>query len=369
MSSKSSILIVDDVPENLTILSGILSPDYRILLAKDGKRALELAAKEPRPDIILLDVMMPEMDGYAVIRELKSRPETRDIPVIFVTAKGESVEETRGLEIGASDYLVKPVNPGIVKARIRTQLENKHAKDILHRDREYLDRLVREKTEEVFTTQRVMMLGFSVLAETRDNETGGHIRRTEDYVRLLAEYAAEYFNEFSTVTESDIGLLVQSAPLHDIGKVGIPDAILNKPGKLEPEEFEIMKTHAAIGFEALKTAEGDGKSTPALRYAKEICLTHHEKWDGTGYPRGLSGGDIPFSGRIMAIADVYDALISERVYKKPFSHSKSCSIIEEGAGSHFDPRLVEAFINLREKFRQTALQYSDSEVQAEALRR
>ena len=366
---RPTVLVVDDTTENLTILSGILSNEYRVLVAKTGRRAIELATHDPIPDIILLDVMMPEMDGYDVIRELKSDSSTSRIPVVFVTARGETEDETKGLELGAVDYLIKPVNPGITLARVRTHLENKKATDILTSQNVYLDRMVKERTAEILRTQYVAILAMSVLAETRDNETGNHIKRTEEYVRILAEELVIIKGTPNLVTPEQIDLMVRSAVLHDIGKVGIPDKILTKPARLTEEEYEIMKTHTTIGYEALVAAEASGDTTPFLDYAKQISLAHHEKWDGSGYPTGISGEEIPIPARIMALADVYDALISERYYKEPFTHTRARGIIMEGKGSHFDPDIVQAFLNREKEFQDVAIRFAGSEKERDAAGR
>ena len=317
MNQKQKILIVDDLPDNIYILIGLLKDSYTLIAAKDGKRALTLLEKHPLPDLILLDIMMPGMNGYEVCRQIKNNPVTRNIPVIFVTAMTDDQDESKGLALGAVDYVQKPFKPGLLKARIRNHLELK-----AHRD--HLEKLVAERTEELLLTRDVTIQTMAVLAETRDNETGGHIQRTQHYVKVLAEYLRDTHPEYRAVLDDEyVELLFKSAPLHDIGKIGVPDSILLKPGKLTFEEFEEMKKHTIYGRDAIMKAEAMlGSENSFLSLAREVAYTHHEKWDGSGYPRGLSGKSIPLAGRLMALADVFDALISKRVYKPPFALSR-----------------------------------------------
>ncbi len=359
---KPTVLIVDDTPENLTLMNGVLGQTYETTVANNGERALKLAFSDEPPDLILLDIMMPEMDGYEVCKRLKGDPRTRDVPIIFLTAKAEMEDEQKGLDLGAVDYITKPISPPIVQARVRNHLILKAAADFLKDKNEYLESEVAKRTHEVQVVQDVTIMAMASLAETRDNETGNHIRRTQHYVRSLATKLADHPNFASELDTDTIELLYKSAPLHDIGKVGIPDAILLKPGKLTDEEFEIMKTHTTLGRDAIAVAEEliDAPST-FLRLAREIAHYHQEKWDGSGYPEGLAGDDIPVSARLMAIADVYDALISRRVYKPPFPRDKAVAIIREGRGKHFDPVMVDAFLEIQDDFHAIADRYADSE--------
>ncbi len=361
-TEKSSVLIVDDTPENLTLMNGLLKDDYRTRVANNGERALKLAATHPLPDIILLDIMMPGLDGYEVCRRLKADPLTADIPVIFLTAKTQVEDEQAGFDAGCVDYITKPVSPPIVTARVKTHLLLKHARDFLKDQNAFLNTEVSKRTREVQVIQDVTIMAMASLAETRDNETGNHIRRTQRYVRLLAVSLKESGRMSGTLTDEYIELLYKSAPLHDIGKVGIPDHILLKPGKLTPEEFEVMKTHTTLARDAILSAEAL-LDTPSslLGIAREIAYGHQEKWDGSGYPQGVAGEQIPFSARLMAIADVYDALISERPYKKPFSHEDAVAFIVKGSGSHFDPALVGIFEGCADQFRIIAEQYRDAQ--------
>jgi putative two-component system response regulator len=301
------------------------------------------------------------MDGFDVCRTLKAEPRTAAIPVIFVTAMNEEVDETKGLSVGAVDYISKPISPSIVIARVRNHIALKQAQDALSRQNEVLEEKVKLRTEHLAQVQEVTIYALATLAETRDNETGNHIRRTQFYVKALAEAMAEQGLYSAELTPENIELLYKSAPLHDIGKVGIPDAILLKPGKLTDDEFEIMKTHAALGADTILEAEKKlgNEETSFLRYAREISACHHEKWNGKGYPLGLKGKDIPLSGRLMAVADVYDALISKRVYKPAFDHEKAKGIIIEGRGEYFEPEIVDAFLRIEDRVRDIANKFQD----------
>jgi putative two-component system response regulator len=309
------------------------------------QKALRIAGTAPRPDLILLDVMMPLMDGYQVFERLRADPITRDIPVIFVTALDSAEAEMHGLEAGAVDYITKPITPPIVLARVHTQLELKQARDWLSDQNSYLEAEVAKRMAENELIQEVGIRALAHLAETRDPETGNHILRTQGYVQQLA-VGLRYHPRFAGVlTDRYIKLLSRSAPLHDIGKVGVPDAILQKPGPLTPEEWEIMKTHAQLGSDAIELAEQDAaEAVEFLSLAKEIAHWHHEKWDGSGYPDGLAGDAIPISACIMALADVFDALISPRVYKPALPYEQAREIIAAGRGRHFDPDMVDAFL-------------------------
>lgn len=361
-TERPVVLVVDDTPENITLMVGLLRDIYRVKVATNGERALRIAHDDIPPDLILLDIMMPNMDGYEVCRRLKTDPETRDIPVIFLTAKAAVEDERAGLELGAVDYITKPISPPIVLARIRTHLALKAAADYLRNQNILLEEEVARRTREIEAIQDVTVIALASLAETRDVDTGNHILRTQHYVKALAEELSNHpkFREF--LTPAKINLLFKTAPLHDIGKVGIPDRILLKPGRLTPEEFEIMKTHAALGRDAIQHAEQRlGLDVEFLEMAKEIALSHHERWDGTGYPQRLAGEQIPVTARIMAVADVYDALISRRVYKEPISHDIAVREIEKCRGSHFDPDVVDAFLRLKNEFEKIANRFLDKE--------
>ncbi len=359
---KATVLVVDDTPDNLSLMSGLLKDDYKVKVANNGEKALKIAQSDSPPDLILLDIMMPGMDGYEVCQHLKSDPATRDIPVIFLTAKVEVEDERRGLELGADDYLTKPVSPPIVMARVKNHLALKAHADFLRDKSEYLEIEVGKRTREVMAIQDVTILAMASLAETRDSDTGNHIRRTQFYVKVLAEKLKDNPRFGAVLTDYYITMLFKSAPLHDIGKVGIPDRILLKPGRFEPHEFEIMKTHTTLGRDAIEHAEQQlGMNVEFLGMAKDIALYHQEKWDGSGYPQGLAGDVIPLAARLMAVADVYDALISRRVYKDGMTHEKAVSIIVESKGTHFDPDMVDAFLELQDDFRAIAKRYADSD--------
>jgi putative two-component system response regulator len=360
-TEKPTVLVVDDTPDNLSLMNALLKGSYKVKVANHGEKALKTAFSTP-PDLILLDIMMPEMDGYQICQQLKRNPVTKDIPVIFLTAKAEVEDEQKGLELGAVDYITKPISPPLVLARVKNHLALKASADFLRDKNDYLEQEVAKRTQEIMAIQDVTILAMASLAETRDSDTGNHIRRTQFYVKALAEKLKDHSRFVTYLNERSIQILFKSAPLHDIGKVGIPDHILLKPGRFTPDEFEIMKTHAVLGWDAIEQAEQSlGTRVEFLSTAKEIAYFHHEKWDGSGYPEGICGDDIPISARLMAVADVYDALISRRVYKEGMSHEKAVQIITEGRGSHFDPDIVDAFLEIQLVFRVIASQYADSD--------
>lgn len=321
---KQVILVVDDVPANIDVLSEILRPTYQVKVVTNGVMALKIAMGPQPPDLILLDIMMPGMDGYEVCQRLKNNSLTRHIPVIFVSAMDEVNDETKGFELGAVDYITKPVSPSIVKARVKTHLA-------LFDQNRVLEKKVKERTAELHDTRLQIIHCLGAASEYRDEETGTHISRMSQYSRIIALAAG------LPVTEAE--LLLQAAPMHDVGKIGIPDRILLKPGKLDAEEWEIMKTHTTIGAEIIGSHPSD-----LLTLAVQVALTHHEKWDGTGYPYGLAGEKIPIHGRIVMLADVFDALTSHRPYKKAWSEAAAIQEINDMSGHHFDPQLVLAFM-------------------------
>ena len=340
------ILIVDDMPENLSVLGELLyGAGYRVKVATNGVAALNLANQHPRPSLVLLDVMMPEMDGHEVLRQLRSNKDTREIPVVFLTAIGSDDDEEHAFDEGIADYITKPIKPNVVLARVRSQLLVRQARQWLMDQNLALEAEVKRRMLENDLIQAVSIRALAHLAETRDNETGAHIQRTQSYVRLLATRLSDHPRFATTLNNKYIEVLSRSAPLHDIGKVGIPDHILLKPGKLTPEEWGIMKTHTLLGCEAIALAERDIDTTVEfLTQAKEIARSHHERWDGTGYPDGLAGDAIPLSARLMAIADVFDALISKRVYKPAIAFSEVHRIMQEGRDKHFDPDIIDNFL-------------------------
>lgn len=356
------ILAVDDSPDNLWVLSGLLKEKYRVKLAGSGEKALEIAQGDTLPDLVLLDVMMPGMSGHEVCLRLKASPRTRHIPVIFLTAMTGTADETAGLDMGAADFITKPINPPILLARVASQLQAKAGADFLRDQNQFLDTEVNRRTRELAAIQDVTILAMASLAETRDNETGNHIRRTQHYVRALALALKDHPRFRAQLDDHVIGMLFKSAPLHDIGKVGIPDRILLKPGRFEPHEFDIMKTHTTLGRDAIQHAETRlGMPVAFLKYAKEIAYSHQEKWDGSGYPQGLAGDAIPMSARIMAVADVYDALISRRVYKDSMPHEEAVAIMREGRGAHFDPDVLDAFLSILDEFQRIAQTFVDND--------
>lgn len=358
---KFAVLIVDDNPESLTVLGELLSPLYQVYVANSGKIALDiLNASEKLPDLILLDIMMPEMDGYSVLSQLKSNSRTDKIPVIFLTALDSINDEERGLTLGAADYITKPIRPQIVLARVRTQLELKRSRDILKNENEFLDKEVERRIRDSETLQEVTIKALTQLAATKDYETGAHIARTRLYVETLANALRTHPKFALELAGDNLKLIGRGAPLHDLGKVGIPEGILLKPGRLSPEEWVVMRTHARLGAELLhKALEGLPISFKFLEVASDIAHWHHEKWDGSGYPDGLKGVEIPVSARLMAIADVFDALVTSRPYKRIFSMEEAKAIIEQGRGKHFDPDIVDAFHENFETLKDIALRLGD----------
>ncbi len=337
---QATILVVDDTPSNISILTEILRGDYRVLAAINGEKALEIARADPPPDLILLDVMMPGMSGHEVCQRLKAESSTRKIPVIFVTAMNQVEDEAQGFILGAVDYITKPVSPPIVKARVKTHLA-------LYDQNCELERMVRERTAELQHTRLEIIKRLGRAGEFRDNETGMHVIRVAHFCRLLGEAAR--------MNEEDVDLLFNAAPMHDIGKIGIRDDVLLKPGKLVDEEVKVMRKHVPFGGEII----GE-HADRLLSMARVITLTHHEKWDGTGYHRGLKGEEIPLVGRITSIADVFDALTSLRPYKKPWPVEDAIKLIGREAGTSFDPELVQKFIAILPQILEVREQYSDT---------
>ncbi|NUN60346.1 MAG: two-component system response regulator [Burkholderiaceae bacterium] len=355
-----TVLVVDDTPDNLALMSELLGERYRVKVANSGERALKAAQSDPVPDLVLLDIMMPGMDGYEVCRQLKASAATQGIPVIFLTARADTEDERKGFELGAVDYITKPVSPPIVQARVHTHLALKATADFLRDKSAYLEREVALRTLEVQAIQDVTIMAMASLAETRDDETGNHIRRTQLYVKALAERLRTHPRFEAVLNSHMIELLYKSAPLHDIGKIGVSDAILLKPGKLTDSEFETIKQHTVLGRKAIEGAERRlGMRVRFLNVAKDMACSHHERWDGAGYPMGLAGDAIPVPARLMAVADVYDAVISHRVYKTAGTHEQACGSIVKGRGTQFDPDVVDAFIDIADDFRSIALNYPD----------
>lgn len=324
--NQKRILVVDDKTENIDVLFNILSGEYEVLAATGGRQALDLLKEMPLPDLILLDIVMPDMDGLSVCWELKRSVKTKNIPIIFVTSRGEEIDETLGLSLGAVDYLAKPVSPPVVLSRIKTHLA-------LYDQKKHLEDLVKERTRELRDTQLKIIHTLAKAGEFKDNETGMHVIRMSHYAQLLGIRIG--------LPKSETDLIFQIVPMHDIGKIGIPDRILLKPGSLTPEERKTMETHVYIGADIL----GDD-NCEVISEARVCALSHHEKWDGTGYPKGLKGSEIPMYGRITAVADVFDALCSDRPYKKAWPVKKAVDYLIEQKDKHFDPVLVDAFTEI-----------------------
>ena len=361
MREKPTILVIDNSPDSLALIQAVLKDNYLVRGASNSSEGLRMASSDAPPDLILLDVMLADMDGHAVCRQLKADTLTQSIPILFLTTKSDQAEEEMGFEIGAGDYITKPVSAPILRNRVRNQLMLRSSIDFLHNHDAFLETEVANRTKALTAIQNVTVLALASLAETRDADTGNHLRRTQRYVRALAWKLSSQSRFSAFLTPANVGLLFRSAPLHDIGKVGIPDRILLKPGKLTPEEFEIMKTHTTLGRDAIARAADElGEDVAFLTLAKEIAYSHQEKWDGSGYPQGLQGEQIPISARIMALADVYDALISRRVYKEPLPHAQAVHIIEQVSGRHFDPDVVQAFVAIQDTFETIALAFADS---------
>jgi len=376
IADKADVLMLDDQPENLHLLTNLLVNDFCVHPFSDASRFTAYIDAGKPVDLILLDVVMPGRDGYEICAWLRSQRALEHVPIIFLTSLTSAEDERKGLALGANDYIGKPFSPPIVLTRVRHHVDLGRTLRIIADQNDNLDEKVRERTveleimnaelrlksEEIQKAQDATIIAFSSLAETRDNETGMHLRRTQNYVRELARALKEHPRYARELDDAAIELLYKSAPLHDIGKVAIPDHILLKPGKLTPEEFEVMKTHASRGRDAIAAAEnGSYERNSFLRAAREIAHGHHEKWDGSGYPQGLSGEAIPLFARIMAVADVYDALISHRVYKAGMPHAKAIGIIAEGKGSHFDPDICAQFLLIEREFAAIAQQFNDEE--------
>lgn len=355
---NSKILIVDDTKENVDILVDSLIDNYEVYAALNGKDGLKLA-QSIVPDLILLDIMMPEMSGYETIEKLKQNNITKEIPVIFISALNDISKKEKGFKLGAVDYITKPFEIIEVEERVKIHLKLVQASQFLINQNKILDRKVIQRTQENENLRDAMIMLLASIAETRDPDTGKHILRTQQYVKILAEELVNKGKYLDILTGKYMNLLFKTSPLHDLGKVGIRDDILLKPAPLTDDEFKIMKTHSKIGYLVLKKAENVVNDIEFLELAGEIAYTHHEKWDGSGYPRGLKGVEIPLSGRLMALADVYDALTSERVYKKALSHEKSKSIIISGSGKHFDPIIVDAFLNVENQMEIISKKFKD----------
>ena len=372
---KQRVIAVDDQPDNLLIIEDFLGKTYDIITFGRGQAMVDYFEAGNRADLVLLDIVMPMPDGYALCNWLKGSPMTRDIPVVFLTGLENSEEEAYALSIGAEDFIHKPLSPPVLSARVRNHLALAQARRALQDQNRGLEKLVVERTrkiqeqsdelmrrtEQLISAQSAIISAFCSLVEARDNETGNHVLRTQHYVLTLCEKLSSHPRFSAELTQTNIPLIFKSAPLHDIGKVAIPDHILLKPGKLTPEEWRIMQQHAQFGADAIAAAEkeiGEGNAS-FLSYARQIALTHHERWNGKGYPRGLVGDEIPLAGRLMAIADVYDALISRRIYKPPFEHAAAVEMMRKERGEHFDPDILDCMLASSAQFDDIARCFAD----------
>ncbi len=378
MTQRPQLLIVDDQPDSLLILEDLLTPEYAVITASNGQQALDILQQNGQQiDLILMDIMMPVMNGMDACKIIKATRGLQDIPLLFITSSESEADETHALSLGAEDLIHKPYSTAVVLARVNNHLQLSAArkrerrysqqleKEVLQRTQEIVaksDELVRQKNR-LMAAKQATITAFCALAEVRDNETGNHILRTQNYVLALAKKLQNHPRFCHELSNHNLDLLYQSAPLHDIGKVAIPDAVLLKPGKLNKEEWIIMRRHCEFGRDVIAKTENvltQDSGSAFLLYAREIAWSHHEHWDGAGYPQGLKGDEIPISARLMAIADVYDALISKRVYKAPFPHEKAIDIIREGSNNHFDPDITEAMLAIEQEFHDISMQYHDS---------
>jgi len=357
---RSKIILVDDNMTNLVVGKDLLKAFYEVYPALSAVKLFEIMEKII-PDLILLDIEMPQINGYEAIKKLKADPRYAKIPVIFLTAKNDEGSELTGFDLGAADYISKPFSgPRLLKRIANQLLIVQQRNDIIASQaalKDYADNLeikVREKTKAVFSLQNAVLATVTDLVEFRDNSTGSHVTRTKLYMQTLLDKLLQQGIYKEEISAWDMDFLLPSAKLHDVGKIAIPDHILNKPGKLTPKEFEIMKTHVPAGVDAIKRIMQSTEEHAFLNHALLFAQTHHEKWDGTGYPAGLKGKDIPLEGRLMAIADVYDALISERPYKDAIYHEAACAIMRESSGTHFDPVLEEVFRSVADEFAKIA---------------
>ena len=357
----SKIVLIDDSSVTTKMLKSMLEKDIlaEYVEFEQGTKALEYIKKN-EVDLILTDINMPVMTGLELAISVKKDLNKKEVPIIFITGNSDNEDQREGFEAGGVDYIVKPFDGYVVQSRVKTHLDLRKANLQLKETNRYLEDEVKKRTAELYEAQDLAMQALANLAETRDKDTGGHIRRTQLYVKLLAEQLAKTQKYQDEINPDVIEHMYKSAPLHDIGKVGISDAILLKPGKLTEDEYDLMKAHTTLGQSTINRSLMNAKNENSfLSYAAEIAGSHHEKWDGSGYPKGLKEEQIPLSGRIMALADVYDALTSKRCYKEAFNHEGACKIIEESKGTHFDPTIVDCFLEIHASFNKIALQYID----------
>lgn len=347
---SATIMVVDDVPLNLKLLQEMLQgKGYRVLTFPSGRMALRAAVKT-RPDLILLDINMPEMDGFEVCARLKADETLKETPVIFISALNETADKVKAFAVGGVDYVTKPFQIEEVHARTQTHLRLRKLQADLKQSNLHLEARVQEQVREISDSQRTTIIALAKLAECRDDDTGAHVERTQTFCRVLAETLRADSRYADRIDQDFVTNIYYAASLHDVGKVGIPDHILLKPGRHTAEEFAIMKTHAVIGAKTLQSACGNYPRNAFLNMGIVIARSHHEQWDGSGYPDGLAGEAIPLPARIMAVADVYDALRSNRPYKTAFTHAASCALILDGAGRHFDPTVIAAFQRVEAEF-------------------
>ncbi|MCE5188310.1 MAG: response regulator [Eubacteriales bacterium] len=351
------ILITDDSRADVALIYNILSA-YELLVAYDGVEAMEQIKEHPDIDIMILDLNMPRMNGFEVLEALRENPEYGNIATLVLTNSDEIDNEMRGLDLGAVDYIRKPLNIRSLRKRVELHIKLKNARDELEQQNNILEKTVRERTRETILTRDVTIRALVGLLEIRNIESSNHTKRTQLMMRALCGYLRTQERFSAILTEAYSAELFDTTPLHDIGKVGIPDHILLKPGKLTTEEFEIMKKHTTYGMDALRCMGPESDKLSFIRTAAEIAGTHHEKFDGTGYPLGLAGKEIPLSGRLMAIIDVYDALVNQRVYKPAFSHEESMRMIASERGKHFDPDITDAFFQIEENVKKIAENFS-----------
>lgn len=366
--SVSSLLVVDDNEMNRDMLVRRLKPlGYQVDTACDGGQALEML-QNGNYDLVLLDIMMPVMDGFEVLRQMKLQQRLKSVPVIMITALDDTSSAARCIDMGAEDYLTKPFDPTLLKARISSCLERKrlHDQESLYRTKieEYNNQLqerVRQQVQEISQAQLGAIFAMSKLAESRDPETGEHLERMREYCKVLSQQLSKLTKYEIIIDNTFISDIYAASPLHDIGKVGIDDSVLLKAGKLTDQEWRVMKLHPVIGAETLREVDKQHPGNSLIRMGIDIAASHHEKWDGSGYPYGLQGTEIPLVARILALGDVYDALTSKRCYKEAFNHEKSRQIVIESSGNHFDPEVVDAFIQTEDEFKRIREFYQDSE--------
>ncbi|WP_018701618.1 HD-GYP domain-containing protein [Anaeromusa acidaminophila] len=343
MERKADIMIVDDTPENLKLLSLLLREQgHRVRALPSGKMALA-AMRKQRPEILLLDITMPEMDGYAVCEAMREEGLLADVAVIFVSALAETFDKVKAFRCGGVDYVTKPYQAEELQARLETHLSLKRLREEVQRHNQDLQQQVKAQLDELHHAQMATILAMVKLAEARDDDTGKHVERIRTFSAMLAA-EVQRRGGGREIDDAFVENIYNASPLHDVGKIAIRDAILLKPGRLTPEEFEEMKLHTVYGAQTLRQVRQEYPHNAFLNMGIDIAQAHHERWDGSGYPNGLRGDAIPLAARMVAVADVYDALCSKRVYKEAYPHETSLDMLRQGAGSHFEPQLIEAFL-------------------------